>query len=44
MPDHSQDAVLLIKVYHDFYGIDDDPQARWPRFDVGRVVTESQGC
>ncbi len=40
VPDHSQDAVLLIKAYHDFYAIDDDPQARWPRFDVGRVVSE----
>ena len=40
VPDHSLDAVLLIKAYHDFYAIDDDPKARWPRFDVGRVVDE----
>ena len=40
VPDHSQDAVLLIKAYHDFYAIDDDPKAGWPRFDVGRVVSE----
>lgn len=40
VPDHSLDAVLLIKAYHDFYAIDDDPKARWPRFDVGRVVGE----
>jgi predicted methyltransferase len=40
VPDHSLDAVLLIKAYHDFYAIDDDPQAKWPRFDVGRVVGE----
>jgi len=40
VPDHSQDAVLLIKAYHDFYAIDDDPVAKWPRFDVGRVVAE----
>jgi predicted methyltransferase len=40
VPDHSLDAVLLIKAYHDFYAIDDDPNARWPRFDVGRVVDE----
>jgi predicted methyltransferase len=40
VPGHSQDAVLLIKAYHDFYAIDDDPAARWPRFDVGRVVDE----
>jgi predicted methyltransferase len=40
VPDGSQDAVLLIKAYHDFYAIDDDPKAGWPRFDVGRVVSE----
>src|SRR5207247_1972829 len=40
VPDHSLDAVLLIKAYHDFYAIDDDPAAKWPRFDVGRVVGE----
>lgn len=40
VPDHSLDAVLLIKAYHDFYAIDDDPKAKWPRFDVGRVVGE----
>jgi len=40
VPDRSQDAVLLIKAYHDFYVIDDDPRAGWPRFDVGRVVAE----
>ncbi len=40
VPSHSLDAVLLIKAYHDFYAIDDDPAAKWPRFDVGRVVGE----
>jgi predicted methyltransferase len=40
VPDHSLDAVLLVKAYHDFYAIDDDPVAKWPRFDVGRVVDE----
>lgn len=40
VPSHSQDAVLLVKAYHDFYAIDDDPAAKWPRFDVGRVVDE----
>ena len=40
VPDRSLDAVLLIKAYHDFYAIDDDPKAKWPRFDVGRVVDE----
>ena len=40
VPDASLDAVLLIKAYHDFYVIDDDPADKWPRFDVGRVVGE----
>lgn len=40
VPDRSLDAVLLIKAYHDFYFIDDDPSDNWPRFDVGRVVSE----
>jgi predicted methyltransferase len=40
VPDRSLDAVLLIKAYHDFYAIDEDPVAKWPRFDVGRVVGE----
>jgi predicted methyltransferase len=40
LPDRSLDAVLLVKAYHDFYAIDDDPVAKWPRFDVGRVVGE----
>jgi predicted methyltransferase len=45
VPDHSLDAVLLIKAYHDFYvkpyhDSSGDPRADWPAFDVGRVVDE----
>lgn len=45
VPDHSVDAVLLIKAYHDFYvtpyhDSSGDPRADWPQFDVGRVVDE----
>jgi predicted methyltransferase len=46
VPDHSLDAVLLIKAYHDFYVAPyhdakaTDPRADWPRFDVARVVDE----
>jgi predicted methyltransferase len=40
LPDNSLDALLLVKAFHDFYWVDDDPKAKWPRFDVGRVVTE----
>jgi predicted methyltransferase len=45
VPDGSQDAVLLVKAYHDFYVMpyhdsSGDPRADWPKFDVGRVVGE----
>lgn len=40
LPDNSLDALLLVKAFHDFYWIDDDPKAKWPRFDVERVVSE----
>jgi predicted methyltransferase len=40
LPDNSFDALLLVKAFHDFYWIDDDPKANWPRFDVERVVSE----
>lgn len=40
LPDHSLDAVLLVKAYHDFYWVDDEPKDHWPRFDVNRIVAE----
>ena len=40
LQDNSLDALLLVKAFHDFYWIDDDPKAKWPRFDVERVVSE----
>jgi predicted methyltransferase len=40
LPDNSVDALLLVKVFHDFYWVDADPNAHWPRFDVDRVVGE----
>lgn len=40
VPMRSFDAVLLIKAYHDFYAIDDDPVAKWPKFNVRQVVEE----
>lgn len=40
VPDGSLDALLLVKAYHDFYAIDSDPTAKWPVFDVDRVVGE----
>jgi predicted methyltransferase len=36
----SLDAVLMIKVYHDLYWIDEDPKDQWPKFNVDRVLRE----
>ena len=40
LPDHSLDALLLIKVYHDFYWIDTDPKAVWPKMDAAVVLDQ----
>jgi predicted methyltransferase len=40
LPDRSLDAILLIKVYHDLYWVDEDPKDNWPRYDVPRVLNE----
>ena len=37
---HSLDAILLIKVYHDLYWVDEDPKDNWPKYDVSRVLNE----
>ncbi len=38
LPASSQDAVLLIKVYHDLYWV--DPEGQWPRIDVSAVLDQ----
>jgi predicted methyltransferase len=38
LPDHSLDALLLIKVYHDFYWVDKDHE--WPKMDPNTVLNE----
>ena len=38
LPDHSLDAVLLIKVYHDLYWLDKDHE--WPKMDPNTVLNE----
>jgi predicted methyltransferase len=38
IPDHSLDALLLIKVYHDFYWVDKDHE--WPKMDPNTVLNE----
>jgi len=38
LQDKSLDAVLLVKVYHDFYWVDE--RGRWPKIDAGAVIAE----
>jgi predicted methyltransferase len=38
LADHGLDAVLLVKVYHDFYWVDD--KGHWPKIDAGAVLTQ----
>jgi predicted methyltransferase len=38
VPDHSLDAILLVKVYHDFYWVDKDNE--WPKMDPNAVLNE----
>ena len=40
LPDHSVDALLLVKAYHDFYWVDDKPEDHWPKFDMNRLMNE----
>ncbi len=39
LPDHSLDALLLVKVYHDFYWTDNRPNSLW-KMDPQRVMSE----
>lgn len=40
LPDHSVDALLLVKAFHDFYWVDDKPEDHWPKFDMTRLMNE----
>jgi predicted methyltransferase len=40
LPDHSLDALVLIKVYHDFYWVDTEPKALWPKMDAAVVLDQ----
>ena len=40
LPDHSLDALILIKTYHDFYWIDTSPKAIWPKMDAAVVLDQ----
>ncbi len=38
LPDHSLDALILIKVYHDLYWVDTRPNTVWPRMNTSTVL------
>jgi predicted methyltransferase len=40
LPAASLDAVLLVKVYHDLYWIDANPQSPWPKINVSAVLDQ----
>ena len=40
LPDHSLDALVLIKVYHDLYWVDTDPHAVWTKLNTGAVLDQ----
>jgi predicted methyltransferase len=40
LPDHSLDALLLIKVYHDFYWVDTRQPSTWPKMDPAVVLDQ----
>ncbi len=40
LPDHSLDALILVKVYHDLYWVDPKPNAIWPKMDAGVVLDQ----
>ena len=40
LPDHSLDALILVKVYHDLYWVDPKPNAIWPKMDASVVLDQ----
>jgi predicted methyltransferase len=40
LPDASLDAMLIIKIYHDFYWVDDRPNTPWPKLDPQAVLND----
>ena len=40
LPDHSLDALILIKVYHDLYWVDTDPKTVWPKMNPSVVLDQ----
>lgn len=40
LPDHSLDALILIKVYHDLYWVDTKPNTPWPKMNTSIVLDQ----
>ena len=40
LPDHSLDALILVKVYHDLYWIDTEPNSPWPKMNTRAVLDQ----
>src|ERR1700722_14388581 len=40
LPDHSLDALILIKVYHDLYWVDTKPNTPWPKMNTSVVLDQ----
>jgi predicted methyltransferase len=40
LPDHSLDALILIKVYHDLYWVDTSSNALWPKMNADAVLDQ----
>jgi predicted methyltransferase len=40
LPPASVDAILLVKVYHDMYWVDNAPKSPWPKIDVAVVLDQ----
>jgi predicted methyltransferase len=40
LPDHSLDALWLMKTYHDFYWVDTDPKGTWPKMNAAVVLDQ----
>jgi predicted methyltransferase len=40
LPDHSLDALILVKVYHDLYWVDTEPNTPWPKMNTSTVLDQ----
>lgn len=40
LPDRSLDALILVKVYHDLYWVDTEPNTPWPKMNTSTVLDQ----